>query len=273
MTELTPSSFGLSEEQSSELSGEHAQLLGATLDTPFAADKPLPLLWHWAYFNPSVPSAGLGSDGHPVRTGSLLADYPRRMWVGGEVRSIKPLLTGTSAVRRTRIVDHSVKHGSTGDLLVVSLEHTIEQRGSIAITERQDVIYRGATGVTPAPGEPAPTAAPDGGWTDIVNPSRALLFRFSAVTFNAHRIHYDSEYAIEVEHYPGVVVHGPLTAMLLAGSAARHLETSPQSFSFRASAPLFANQEIRLIGSAADATATMTAVRFDGVTAMTATVG
>ena len=171
-TELTPAGLGLAEEQSSELSGEHALLLGATLDTPFAAGTPLPLLWHWAYFNPSVPSAGLGTDGHAMRNSPLLADYPRRMWVGGEVRSIAPLLTGTPAVRRTRVVDHAVKHGSTGDLLVVSLEHTIEQRDVIAVIERQDVIYRGATGITPAPGEPTPATAPDGGWMDLVMPSR-----------------------------------------------------------------------------------------------------
>jgi 3-methylfumaryl-CoA hydratase len=182
-------------------------------------------------------------------------------------------MTGTPAVRRTRVVDHVVKHGSTGDLLVVGLEHTIEQNDVIAVTERQDVIYRGAAGVTPAAGDPAPATAPEGGWMDVIDPSRSLLFRFSAVTFNAHRIHYDSEYATEVEHYPGVVVQGPLTALLLAGSAARRLPTLPQSFSFRASAPLFADQEIRLLGAISNATATMTATRFDGVTAMAATVG
>jgi 3-methylfumaryl-CoA hydratase len=272
MTQLTPASLGLAEEQSSELSGEHAQLLGATLDIPFAAGTPLPLLWHWAYFNPSVPSAGLGPDGHAKRDSPMLADYPRRMWVGGEVRSVVPLLTGTPAVRRTRVVDHAVKHGSTGDLLVVSLEHTIEQRDVVAVIERQDVIYRGATGTTAAPGEPTPATAPEGGWMDVVVPSRPVLFRFSALTFNAHRIHYDAAYATEVEHYPGVVVQGPLTAMLLAGSATRHLDITPKSFSFRASAPLFADQEIRLHGSLSDSTATRTATRFDGVTAMAATV-
>ena len=107
---------------------------------------------------------------------------------------------------------------------------------------------------------------------DVVVPSRPVLFRFSALTFNAHRIHYDAAYATEVEHYPDVVVQGPLTAMLLAGSAAHHLEIAPKSFSFRASATLFADQEIRLLGTVADATASMTATRFDGVTAMTATV-
>jgi 3-methylfumaryl-CoA hydratase len=272
VTALTPESLGLAEEQSSELSGEHAELLGVTLDIPFTTGTALPLLWHWAYFNPSVPTAALGTDGHPTRTSPLLADYPRRMWVGGEVRSLMPLVTGTPAVRRTRVVDHAVKHGSTGDLLVVSLEHTIEQRDVVVIIERQDVIYRGATGVTPAPGEPAPATAPEGGWVDVVTPSRPLLFRFSALTFNAHRIHYDAEYATQIEHYPGVVVQGPLTAILLAGSAARHLKSSPQSFSFRASAPLFADQEIRILGTVSDATASMTATRFDGVTAMTATV-
>lgn len=272
MTELTPASLGLTEEQTSELSGEQAELLGATLDTPFTTGAALPLLWHWAYFNPPVPSAGLGTDGHPTRTSSLLADYPRRMWVGGEVRSIVPLVTGTPALRRTRVVDHAVKHGSSGDLLVVSLEHTVEQRGVTSLIERQDVIYRGAASVTPTPGDPAPATAPEGGWMDVVNPSRALLFRFSALTFNAHRIHYDAEYATSVEHYPGVVVQGPLTAILLAGSAARRLKTTLASFSFRASAPLFADQEIRLLGTVTDTTVSMTAVRFDGVTAMTATV-
>ena len=132
------------------------------LDVAFDGTRPLPLLWHWAFFNPIVKTSDLGTDGHPRRESPLLVDFPRRMWVGGEVRRNAPLRTDTAAVRRTRLVDHKRKSGSTGELLIVTLEHTIEQHDAVAIVERQDVIYRQAGGVTPAAGpaiEPAPAAS------------------------------------------------------------------------------------------------------------------
>jgi len=204
----------------------------------------------------------------------LLGDFPRRMWVGGEVRAEGPLRADTASVRRTRLFNHARKQGSTGELLVVTLEHTVEQDDRILVVERQDVIYRQAGGVTP-PAGPAVELPLTPGWRETVVPTTTLLFRFSAVTFNGHRIHYDHDYATRVEHYPDLVVHGPLTAMLLAQSASHHLGKALQSFAYRASSPLFVDQPIRVDGvvaaGPAGETATMTATRVDGVVGMTAT--
>jgi len=274
MSELTLVDLGLTSDQTSVLPAEHAHMLAATLDVVFEPTLALPLLWHWAYFNPVVGTAGLGPDGHPRRENPLLVDFPRRMWVGGEVRTEAPLRTGVASVRRTRLLNHARKQGSTGELLVVTLEHTVVQDGRTAVVERQDVIYRPAGGVTPPTG-PAVVPAPPDGWRETVLPTTALLFRFSAVTFNSHRIHYDRDYATGVEGYPGLVVHGPLTAMLLAASASRHLGKPLGSFSYRASSPFFVDQPVRIDGHLAASpdgeTATMTATRLDGVVGMTAT--
>jgi 3-methylfumaryl-CoA hydratase len=274
MSDLTLADLGLTSEQTSALPGEHAQMVAATLDIAFDPTLALPLLWHWAYFNPAVGTAGLGADGHPRRESPLIVDFPRRMWVGGEVRSEGPLRTDVASVRRTRLLGHARKQGSTGELLVVTLEHTIEQGGRTAVVERQDVIYRQAGGITPPTG-PAVTPPPTKGWRETVQPTSAQLFRFSAVTFNSHRIHYDHDYATGVEGYPGLVVHGPLTAMLLAASASRHVGKPLGSFAYRASSPFFVDQPLRIDGVMAASpdgeVATMTATRIDGVVGMTAT--
>ena len=273
MNELTLDDLGLAAEIRSDLASEHARSLAATLDQSFAPDEPLPALWHWAFFNPVVPTSALGPDGHPARHGPTLAGFPRRMWVGGEVTATGELYVDTPAVRRTRLLDHTHKRGSTGDLLIVTLEHTVEQDATVVVTERQDVVYRGM-GVTAPVGEPV-DPPPPGGWREEVVPQAALLFRFSAVTFNTHRIHYDQRYATEVENYPDLVVHGPLTAMLLAGSSTRQVGRPIRSFAYRASSPLFVGQPIRIDGSAdtadGDVTTTLTASRPDGVLAMSAT--
>jgi len=274
MSDLTLADLGLTSEQTSMLPAEHAQMLAATLDVSFDPALPLPLLWHWAYFNSVVETSELGPDGHPRRDSPLLVDFPRRMWVGGEVRSEGPLRTDTASVRRTRLLSHARKQGSSGDLLVVTLEHTVEQDERTVIVERQDVIYRQSGGVTPPPG-PAVEPPAVQGWRETVVPTPTLLFRFSAVTFNGHRIHYDHDYATGSEHYPGLVVHGPLTAMVLAQSATRHLGRPLQSFAYRASSPLFVDQPVYVDGvvdaSPGTVTATMTATRVDGVVGMTAT--
>jgi 3-methylfumaryl-CoA hydratase len=274
--------LGAPAQLASGMSGEHAQLLAATLDAPWSPTMDLPLLWHWAFFNPVVRTADLGPDGHPRRENPMMVEFPRRMWVGGEVRSERPLRLDTPAVRRTRLLEHTRKHGSSGDLLIVSLEHVVEQGGAIALVERHDIIYRQAGGVTAPPGPPVElvpvdaTSTGDPGWSSTVRPSTALLFRFSAITFNTHRIHYDLPYATDVEHYPALVVHGPLTAMLLAQSAAKHLGRPLRTFSYRASSPLFVDHPVRIDGISVDhgttsSAARMTATRFDGAVAMTAT--
>ncbi len=270
-SDLTLDDLGLVEHQSSQLGCDHARAVAATLDANVPDDGTLPLLWHWAYFNPLVPSAGLGPDGHPVRHGELLVEHPRRMWVGGQVRLTGPIRLDVPAIRQTRVISHERKSGSTGRLLLVGLEHTIRQDGVAVLTERQDVIYRTADGVTPAPG-PAVHVAPEGAdWVETFSPTKPLLFRFSAVTFNSHRIHFDRDYAIDEEGYPDLVVHGPLTAIMLAMSATRRIDEGLNSFEFRARAPLFVDQPVTISGSHSDDSVALTATRSDGSTAMTAT--
>lgn len=273
MSELTLADLGLVEEETSVLSSQHAQRLAATLGHDFDATRPLSLLWHWAYFNPVVPTAELGTDGHPQRHGALLIEFPRRMWVGGEVIARRPLFGDASYVRRTRLLSHVRKRGSRGDLLLVELEHTILHDGQEVIVERQDVVYRQAGTATP-PSKAAVVLSPPLGWREVVVPTSILLFRYSAVTFNSHRIHYDDAYATRVEGYPGLVVHGPLIAMLLAESASRQFGKVLQSFTYRSSNPLFVDQPIYIDGvvheNANPEMATMKAFRADGVIAMTA---
>ena len=193
------------------------------------------------------------------------------MWVGGQVAASGSIRLDTPATRHTRLISHERKSGSTGRLLLVVLEHTIHQAGAIVLTERQDVIYRSAGGVTPPPG-PAACVPPEGvDWVETVTPTRPLLFRFSAVTFNSHRIHFDHEYAISEEGYPDLVVHGPLTAIMLARSAARWVERPLYSFEFRARAPLFVDQPVTISASHSEDSVALTATRSDGATAMTAT--
>jgi 3-methylfumaryl-CoA hydratase len=274
MSELTLRDLGVMSEQASMLPGEQVQMLASALDVVFDPALPLPLLWHWAYFNPIVGTAALGPDGHPVRESPHLADFPRRMWVGGDVRAEGLLRADTASIRRTRLLRHARKEGSTGEMLVVALEHVIEQDDRTVIVERQDVIYRRARGMV------VPTGAvvelpPVQGWREKFRPSTALLFRFSALTFNSHRIHYDQDYATRIEQYPDLVVQGPLTAMLLAQSASHHLGKPLRSFVYRASSPLFVDQTVCMDGvitaGPEGRTAAMSATRLDGVVGMTAT--
>jgi 3-methylfumaryl-CoA hydratase len=192
------------------------------------------------------------------------------MWAGGQVTASGPLRVGIDAARRTKVVTAVRKVGRSGQLLVVRLEHEIEQDGRAVVTEQQDLIYRssGAAVPTPVPGEMP--GAPDGGWAEECVMDPVHLFRFSALTFNSHRIHFDSEYAATVEGYPGLVVHGPLTALLLADACKRH--GGPiRSFAFRASAPHFAGATFRLLGTRSGEKAELRAIRCDGAVAMEAT--
>ena len=275
-TELTAEDIGAAAVATAEISAEHAGKVAAVLDADddLSAGAQLPLLWHWAFFTPVAPTAGLGHDGHPrLPVQGPTADLPRRMWAGGRVQMHFPLVVGGTATRRSRVVSAERKSGRSGDLLVVTAAHEIFQDGRVAITEEQDLIYRTASG---SPIE-APVGAhrpetPGGGWNDEVTVGAVTLFRFSSVTFNSHRIHYDLPYATVEEGYPGLVVHGPLTAILLAESARRRNRPG-SSYSFRASAPLFADTPFTLLGQPDEgAGVSLQAVRNDGATAMTATL-
>lgn len=232
---------------------------------------PLPPLWHYGFFLSKAATASLGEDGHPPRGGFMPAiRLARRMFAGAEVTFLNPLVVGREAVRISEIVSVEQRLGKSGALVFVRVKITIAQQGTRCIEEMQAIVYRGA-GAPIAPVIPAAARSlpPDHIVEDWL-PGRVELFRFSAVTFNAHRIHYDLPYAKEIEGYPDLVVHGPLTAMRLCALAQRVAGRPLTRFSFRGEAPLFVDQAVRLIAKADGAGWQIDAERCDGVRAMTA---
>ncbi|HWF11407.1 MAG TPA: MaoC family dehydratase N-terminal domain-containing protein [Bryobacteraceae bacterium] len=228
--------------------------LAATLDIdglcPEAGD-PLPPLWHWLYFLPIHRQSELGADGHAERGGFLPpVDLPRRMWAGGRLEFHTPLQVGERITRTSRIADVRFREGRTGPLVFVLVKHEIANAAGVAITEEHDIVYRGQTTGAVAP-SPRPTAHTAGAaaWERVLHPDDVLLFRYSALTFNGHRIHYDRRYATEVEGYPGLVVHGPLLATLLADLVRRNLPAARASrFEFRALSPVFDTADFAVCG-------------------------
>jgi len=242
-----------------------AAALGESLDV----EQVQPSLAHWAFFLPVAPADAIGVDGHPKRGGFLPpVNLPLRMFAGSEFSFGEPLALGEEARRVSTIAAVTHKTGKSGELILLEIEHEIEQRGKVCVREQQTVVYREEGGPT-SPVVPL-TAPQPGAPTDTMwQPGPVELFRFSAVTFNSHRIHYDHPYATCVEGYPGLVVHGPFTAARLYRHAAR--ERRPARFGFRAIAPLFADQPIRITGNATNTE--VVAIRCDGAAAMRATVG
>ena len=212
-------------------------LLDRSLDDREGAALPLPA--HWLYFLPTAPQSSIDVDGHPKRGGFLpLVELPRRMWAGSRIRCHGDVRIGAPITRLSRIEDVTTKQGRAGALVFVRVSHELRCNGEVAITEEQDIVYRDA----PQPGaQNMPTPAPTGErWQREIKPDPVLLFRYSAITFNGHRIHYDRPYATEVEHYPGLVVHGPLIATLLLDLVYRNVPNARVAeFSFKAVAPLF----------------------------------
>lgn len=239
---------GRSETAQDVLDAGQAARMAALLDrsaTPGPGD-PLPPLWHWLWFTPRARQSALGPDGHPAQGGLIPpVAQPRRMWAGGRLRFLAPLTIGEAVTRRSEILSVTEKSGRQGALLFVTLRHRLTGAAGLAIEEEQDIVYH-APSLTPRPG---PAEPPRADWCDPVTPDPALLFRYSALTFNAHRIHYDLPYATGVEGYPALVVHGPLTATLLMASAQRHTGRAPASFAFRGQAPLFADAPFSLCGT------------------------
>jgi len=219
--------------------------LSATLDrddAPPQAGTALAPLWHWLYFLPRPRQSELGPDGHPRRGGFLPpVPLPRRMWAGSRLRWEvgNPLRVGDTLQRDSRIGPVRHKAGRTGDLVFVAMHHRFHNTRGLALTEEHDIVYRAAT----RPGDPLPPPVPapaDAAWCRTIVPDDVLLFRYSALTFNGHRIHYDRRYATEVEGYPGLVVHGPLIATLLLDLLRRERPHAVVAgFEFRAVRPTF----------------------------------
>ncbi|GAP37201.1 FAS1-like dehydratase domain-containing protein [Piscinibacter sakaiensis] len=244
--------IGRTETRGDEVGASAVAAMAAALDRDDPAPLPgsaLPPLWHWMFFNPAEPQHRLGPDGHPLRGGFLPpVPLPRRMWAGGRLSFHHPLRVGDELTRRSHIADVAVKHGRSGPLVFVTVRHEITNAQGLALTEEHDIVYREA----PAPGAPAvpPQAAPrDEACARRLLPDPVLLFRYSALTFNGHRIHYDRPYATGVEGYPGLVVHGPLIATLLLDLLRRERPDAVlRRFEFAARRPVFDQQPLELCG-------------------------
>jgi len=219
-----------------------AQFMEMTLDRAprLAEGDALPALWHWLYFLDTAPLSGLGRDGHPAPGGFLPpVALPRRMWAGGRLGFLADLPIGVEAGKVSTVTDVQLKQGRSGPLCFVTVRHEIAAEGTPRLWEEHDIVYR----EDPRPDAPRPGPGPapaDWPVRETVAPDPVLLFRYSALTFNGHRIHYDRDYATGVEGHDGLVVHGPLIATLLADLARRVAGGRRLSgFSFRARAPLF----------------------------------
>lgn len=254
---------------------EAAAALHGLLDAPGLpprAHDPLPPLWHWLAFLPHVPQRELGPDGHPKQGGFLPPTrLPRRMFAGGRLDLPTPVAVGRRLHRTSVVTSVTEKAGRSGDLLFVEVTHELASAGRTVIIEVQDLVYRGPSAASGGGGAPFHE---DGTWTlqEELSTDPTLLFRFSALTYNAHRIHYDRAYATEVEGYPGLVVHGPLQAMALAELCRRHLpDRRVAAFAFRARRPAFDGPPLRLRGRLIDAAqAELVAVDAEGQPTMTA---
>lgn len=237
--------IGRHETVEDDITATPVKAMDATLD--YAAREvtkgtPLPLLWHWLYFLPLYRQSTLSEDGHPVKGGFLPpVPLPRRMWAGSQLEFNAPIQVGDKVSRTSTIEDVSEKSGRTGKLVFVKVKHELFCNGAIkpAITEFHEIVYREAQNAADTP--PTPTLAPtEATWRRRIVADEAFLFRYSALTFNGHRIHYDRRYVTQVEGYPGLIVHGPLIATLLLDLLRwEQPDAQVKSFRFKAIRPTF----------------------------------
>jgi 3-methylfumaryl-CoA hydratase len=250
--------IGRTEKKNDIVTAQLVKGLRATLFMEIGAPKPgdaAPFTTHWCLAQPVYPMSQLGPDGHPTRGGFLPpVPLPRRMWAGGELEFFEPLRVGDEMARTSRISDVTMKSGSTGLLCFVSVEHLITTPRGTAIRERQDIVYRDMSpGAQPsAPAKPAaPPPSAQHRESHMADP--VLLFRYSALTFNGHRIHYDRDYVTKVEGYPGLIFHGPMQAAFIVELAAKlHGGAAPNKFSYRGVQPLFEGSEFSVNANKTD---------------------
>ena len=232
---------GKSETMSERLTSNLVTRFNATLDhdAPTDAGEDAPLMIHFCLAQPVAPASKLGPDGHPKRGGFLPpVALPRRMWAGGEISFIGPLTIDDIITRTSRIENVELKEGRSGKLCFVTVVHEYSSNDRLAVRERQDVVYRDAPSGTQGDTTP-PDPAPKGTNSRRITADSTMLFRYSAITFNGHRIHYDAPYSREEEGYGGLVVHGPLQATIMAHMAAELRGNPPKRFAFRGLSPLF----------------------------------
>jgi 3-methylfumaryl-CoA hydratase len=238
-----------------------ADLLDTPLRPSLAPGDPLPPLWHWFYLLDHPAQSELGADGHPA-AGRFLPPIPgrRRMFAGGRWHQKGPIPVGAELACRSEVADVAVKTGRSGELAFVTVRHVLSVGGAAVATEEQDIVYRSEPPGAPVrrlerPAADAPAATSD--WREVRATDETLLFRFSALTYNGHRIHYDRTYATETEGYPDLVVHGPLLALLACELPRVHASARPVSeFAYRLVRPAFVPAEI-------EATATVDGTRLD----------
>jgi len=248
----------------------------ATFDLPGSSAQPgdaIPPMWHWLYFLSTTGRSLLGPDGHAQRGGFLPpVDLPRRMFAGGRTKFLAPLLVGQRARRAGTVVSIEEKEGRSGRLVFVTARFEVATEDGVAVVEEQDLVYREAASGSqfPPPGDdPIPADA----WEKTITPDPTMLFRFSALTFNGHRIHYDYPYVTEVEGYPGLIVHGPMTALWLLGCCRANDPRPVAGFSFRGRSPLFCDGPVSLRGGPSDdGSVALSAWSHDRRLAMTAEV-
>ncbi len=255
----------------------HAHLMAATIGQsplPLQTGAQLPPLWHWLYFLQGLPPTELGADSHPAR-GGFLPPVPlsNRMWAGGQLDFEGELALGASVRKRSQVVAVDHKLGRSGDLVFVTVRHEVVHEGQTVITERHNIVFKDpnppqAASVVAEPSRPAPVHV------EHVTPNTTTLFRYSALTFNGHRIHYDADYCREVEGYPALVIHGPLNATLLAGLAQQVSGQPLRRFEYRGLRPALLGQTLRLEAAADPADPKrllLHMVLADGTTSMQAT--
>jgi 3-methylfumaryl-CoA hydratase len=257
------------------ISGRHALLMAATVDYPaperIACGENLPPLWHWTYFLEGLPARELGPDGHPARGGFMPpVPLPNRMWAGGRVTFQSPILIGSTIRKESSIlkVDHKV--GNSGDLVFVTVLHELKSlQGEPLIREEQDIVYKDST----PPGRPPASATAveqSARFTKTFTPTSTMLFRYSALTFNGHRIHYDADYCRETEGYDNLVIHGPLNATMLACYAEEVGGNPLRSFSYRGLAPALLGNAITLHATVLERCVTLYATLDNGTICMQA---
>jgi len=249
--------IGRSTQATDIVTAQLVKALRATLFLEIGEPKPgeaAPFTVHWCLAPAVFPMSELGPDGHPARGGFLPpVPLPRRMWAGGELEFFDTLRVGDEVTRTSRIADVTMKTGSTGALCFVSVDHLVTTPRGAAIRERQDIVYRDVSTAPSAPAKPA-TPPPSAQHRESHMADSVLLFRYSALTFNGHRIHYDRDYVTKVEGYPGLIFHGPMQAALLVEFAAKlRGGAAPAKFSYRGVQPLFEGSEFSVNANEAGA--------------------
>ena len=256
------------------LSTSPARILAATLDNPidFNSGDQLPCPWHWLYFLPATPRSDTGEDGHPKKGGFLPpVPLPRRMWAAGSIQIEQPLILGKDAKKTTSIKSVEAKEGKSGNLVFVNLQHSYHQSEELCLTETQNLVYRDAPQArTSLPPGKQRAETPD--FSKEICPDPVLLFRYSALTLNSHRIHYDRDYAVDVEFYPALLVHGPLLATLLLDLAYENIPNARlTTFDFRAIRPSFVANPLTVCGKRVQNELQLWSTDHEGNICMTAT--